>query len=242
MKSGRRVVVTGAAGVVGTLLVERFLANGDTVIAADRSADALEVLVGRSGEEALLSTVAGDIADEADCARLAEAAGRVDVLLNCAGWFPSTPFREIDAAQWRAVVEVNLTGSFLVIQALLPAMEGRGWGRIVNFGSGSVFAGTPSQAHYVAAKAGVIGLSRSLANTVGVDGITVNVITPGLILTDAIRQTFPPQFLEAQKMERAMKRDLLPQDLVGPTFFLASPDADLITGQVMNVDGGKFLL
>lgn len=247
MRSGRAVVIVGAAGAVGALLVERFLANGDAVVACDRGEEGLAGLPSRLGSEAeaRLTTVVADVSEEADCADLAEAAaaanGRVDVLINCAGWFPSSPFREIEAGEWRQVIEVNLTGGFLVTQALLPLMEGRGWGRIVNFGSASFFAGAPTQAHYVAAKGGVIGLSRSLANTLGPEGITVNVITPGLILTDAVREGFPAPFVAAQKAERALRRDLLPQDLVGPAFFLASPDADLVTGQVLNVDGGKFM-
>lgn len=245
MREGRVVVVTGAAGAVGSLLVERFLANGDTVVACDRAEEQLAALAVPPGASGRLTTVAVDIAAEADCARLADAvraaAGHLDVLVNCAGWFPSSPFREIDAARWREVIEVNLTGGFLVVQALLPLLEGRGWGRIVNFGSASFFAGAPTQAHYVAAKGGVIGFSRSLANALGPEGITVNVVTPGLILTDAVRDSFPAAFVAAQREQRALRRDLLPADLVGPVFFLASPDADLITGQVLNVDGGKFM-
>jgi len=100
------------------------------------------------------------------------------VLNNCAGYFPMVPFEKMTAQDWQRVIDINLTGTFLVTQAVLPLMKDRGWGRIVNFRSGSVFDGTPGHAHYVAAKAGVVGFSRSLAREVGDYGITVNVVTP----------------------------------------------------------------
>lgn len=167
MNTNRVVTITGAAGGIGALLVERFLANGDTVFATDVSTEALSRLDALPGAEHLI-TAAADIS--------------------------------------------------------------------------SVFDGTPGQAHYVAAKAGVAGFSRSLAREVGSDGITVNVITPGLTVTKAVRDSFPPEVLAAQRDGRALPRDETPEDLVGPVFFLASPDADFISGQTLNVDGGKYLL
>jgi NAD(P)-dependent dehydrogenase (short-subunit alcohol dehydrogenase family) len=242
----RAALVTGASSGIGLAIAHLLGEEGHGLTVAARRPDKLETAareLRNAGFE--VQSVAGNMADEDDVARIVathrDRYGRLDVLVNCAGWFPSSPFREIDAAQWREVIEVNLTGGFLVIQALLPLLEGRGWGRIVNFGSASFFAGAPGQAHYVAAKGGVIGLSRSLANALGPEGITVNVVTPGLILSDAVRDSFPAAFVADQREQRALRRDLLPADLVGPVFFLASPDADLITGQVLNVDGGKFM-
>jgi NAD(P)-dependent dehydrogenase (short-subunit alcohol dehydrogenase family) len=144
----------------------------------------------------------------------------------------------MSAADWRRVIDINLTGTFLMIHAMLPLMKTSGWGRIINFSSGSVFSGVPGQTHYVAAKAGLIGLSRSLAREVGVYGITVNVVTPGLTVTKAAHDTFPPELLAAQREGRAIQRDQQAEDLVGPVFFLASPDSDFISGQILNVDGG----
>ncbi len=94
---------------------------------------------------------------------------------------------------------------------------------------------------YVAAKAGIVGFTRSLAREVGGYGITVNVITPGLTVTQAVRDHFPPALLDAQRKGRPLQRDAVPEDLVGQTFFLASPAADLVSGQTPNVDGGKFM-
>jgi NAD(P)-dependent dehydrogenase (short-subunit alcohol dehydrogenase family) len=243
----RAVVITGAAGGVGALLVARFLATGDIVVATDNAADALERL--REGTQAdtleRLIIETADISHEADTRRLAklcqERAGRADVLINCAGYFPILPFELIGLADWQRVLDINLTGSFLMVQAFLPLLKESAAGRIVNFGSGSVFDGTKGQTHYVAAKAGIVGFTRSLAREVGPYGITANVITPGLTVTKAVRDHFPAELLAAQRNARALPRDELPEDLVGPVFFLASDDAAFISGQTLNVDGGKFM-
>jgi NAD(P)-dependent dehydrogenase (short-subunit alcohol dehydrogenase family) len=183
MNTSRIVLITGAAGGMGALIVQRFLANGDTVIATDMSEEAL----GKMDKDLRLHTHAADISDEASCATLADFArdktGRVDVLINCAGFFPTQDFDEMKLADWNKIIGINLTGPFLIVKAVLPLMRGRGWGRIVNFGSGSMFSGVAEQVHYVAAKSGVLGLTRSLARVVGKDGMTVNLIAPGLTLT-----------------------------------------------------------
>lgn len=242
---GRTVVITGGAGGIGARLVARFLANGDTVIATDVSKDALAALAAEHGPDARLNTVAADITSDAEVADLAGVArdhGGVDVLVNCAGWFPFKAFAETSPALWRNVIDVNVTGPFLVTQALLPLMTGKGWGRIINFGSGSVYPGVAGQVHYVTAKAGAIGFTRSLAREVGDAGITVNLVTPGVTLTGPVIATFTPELMESQRTNRSLKRDQQPEDLVGPVFFLASPDADFISGQTLNVDGGMYMV
>ena len=245
MQQDRVVLITGAAGGMGSVLVERFLANGDTVIATDTKDDTLAKLRGGRDAAAKLVTAAADISKEDDCDRLAavarDEAGRVDVLINCAGFFPITPFEEMSPDEWRQVIDINLTGVFLLTRAALPLMKGRGWGRIINFGSASVFEGVSGQAHYVAAKAGLVGLARSLAREVGEYGITVNILTPGLTVTPTVRKNFPEEMLAKQRDARALKRDEQPEDLVGAVFFLASPDSDFISGQIINVDGGKHM-
>lgn len=242
MQHDRVVVITGAAGGIGAVLVDRFLANGDTVIATDAFEEGLKKLSDTRNAGRGLLTSQADISEEADCVELAEMVregeGRVDVLINCAGYFPIVPFEEMSADDWRRVIDINLTGTFLMSHAMLPLMKENGWGRIVNFSSGSVFDGPPGQAHYVAAKAGVIGFTRSLAREVGGYGITVNVVTPGLTVTKAVRDSFPAGILKTQRDARALQREEVPEDLVGPVFFLASPDADFISGQILNVDGG----
>jgi 3-oxoacyl-[acyl-carrier protein] reductase len=243
-RAGRIVVITGAGGGVGSALVGRFLANGDTVIAGDLSSAALDALRAEHDGSTSLVTVAGSVANEGDVAALADAAraaGGVDILLNVAGFFPFQLFADITPDYWRNIIDINLTGSFLVTSALLPLMSGRGWGRIVNVGSGSQYPGVAGQVHYVSAKTGLIGFTRSLAREVGEEGITVNLLTPGLTLTGPVVENFPPELIAAQREQRALKRDQYAEDLVGPIFFLASPDADFITGQTLNVDGGMFM-
>jgi NAD(P)-dependent dehydrogenase (short-subunit alcohol dehydrogenase family) len=159
-----------------------------------------------------------------------------------AGFFPIEQFLEMTAASWRKIIDINLTGTALMAHAVLPLMAGRGWGRIINFGSASIYAGVEGQTHYVAAKAGVVGLTRSLAREFGRDAITVNVIAPGLTVTKAVKDSFPEEVLKAQIERRCIKREQKPEDLVGTAFFLASPDADFITGQSIIVDGGAWML
>ncbi len=242
MNSDRIVVVTGASGGMGKLVAERFLANGDTVIATDTSKDALAKLAA----DPRLATIAADVSKEDDCQAVADLArekgGRVDVLVNVAGWFPVQPFEEVSADDFRKVIDINLTGTFLMIKAVWPLMKGRGWGRIVSVGSASTFEGVPDQIHYVAAKAGLFGLSRSLARGMGEEGVTVNVVTPGLTSTPAVKKSMPEEMIKRSVEARALKREEQPEDLVGAIFFLASPDADFISGQTINVDGGKHML
>lgn len=242
MKTDRVVVITGAAGGIGAELVRRFLENGDTVIATDLKAEGLQKLK-TSADQRSLFTVAANLTGFNECENLSEVVrtnvGRVDVLINCAGYFPIHSFEQISPEEWREIIDVNLTGPFLVTRALLPLMKGRGWGRVINFGSASVFEGVAGQCHYVAAKGGIVGLSRSIAREFGQYGITVNIVTPGLTLTPNVKKSFPKELLDSQRGSRAIQRDEQPQDLVGAVFFLASPDADFMSGQTVNVDGGR---
>ena len=245
MKTDRTVVITGAAGGMGAAFVGRFLDNGDVVIAVDRADESLTKLA-RSMSSARLHARSADVTDEADAMALAELArqttGRVDVLVNVAGYFPTQPFLEMKAADWRRIIDINLTGTALMCQAMLPLMTGRGWGRIVNIGSASIYAGVPGQAHYVAAKAGLVGLSRSLAREFGADGVRVNVVAPGVTITDSAKKALPQSIQDDAISARCLKREGRAQDSTGAVFFLASPDADFITGQTIIVDGGNEML
>ena len=246
MKTDRIVVVTGAAGGMGLLAARRFLANGDTVIATDTTMEALTKLPDGEPSDARLHLVVADISKEDDCAAVSakadEVGGRVDVLVNVAGFFPIQSFDGMTTDDFRKVVDINLTGTFLMIKAMTPLLRGRGWGRIITIGSASAFEGVSDQVHYVAAKAGLFGLSRSIARVLGKDGITVNVVTPGLTVTPAVEAKMPPEMIEEQIKLRAIPRKEQGEDLIGAILFLASPDADFISGQTINVDGGKHML
>jgi 3-oxoacyl-[acyl-carrier protein] reductase len=230
---------------MGAEFVRRFLDNGDVVIATDTSDEALETLSSNIAN-ARLHTRRADITDEGDTEALAAFArgkgGRIDVLVNVAGFFPVQPFLEMTAKDWRKIIDINLTGTALMCKAVLPTMTGRGWGRIINIGSASIYSGVKGQAHYVAAKAGTIGLSRSLAREFGPEGITVNVVAPGVTITPSARKALPKEVQDAAIDDRCLNREEHAGDLTGTVFFLASPDADFITGQTIIVDGGNEML
>jgi NAD(P)-dependent dehydrogenase (short-subunit alcohol dehydrogenase family) len=243
MQQGRVVVVTGAGGGIGSRIVDRFLANGDRLIGLDWSEPSLKELAATRKAEDQLSTSCVDVTDADAVAGFArqvrQTYGHVDVLVNCAGFYPVVPFEQMTPTQWQEVIAINLTGAFQMTHTLLPLMKSQGWGRIVNIGSASVFEGVVGQTHYVAAKAGIVGFTRSLAMEVGDYGITVNIVAPGLTLTEPVLRSLPEKLVNAQKELRAIKRDEQPQDLAGPVFLLCSPDADFISGQTLVVDGGK---
>jgi 3-oxoacyl-[acyl-carrier protein] reductase len=152
------------------------------------------------------------------------------------------PFEEIDLDQWRRVLDVNLTGPFICCRAVAPIMRKLGRGRIVNISSSTVLMGRPYYAHYVSSKAGVVGLTRALANELGSDGITVNAVMPGYTQTEVPRKTVTPQQAEKLVGMQAIQRQLTPEDLVGAIAFLASDDAAFMTGQTLLVDGGVSFL
>jgi NAD(P)-dependent dehydrogenase (short-subunit alcohol dehydrogenase family) len=243
MENGRIVVVTGGAGGIGSKIVDRFLANGDTIFAIDNRQDALKALMQTRNAQNRLVSVEGDVSKEDDTRGFADTirvkAGRVDVLINCAGCYPIVPFEKMTFDEWQQIIAINLSGAFLMVSSLLPLMKRRGWGRIVNIASASVFEGVVGQTHYVAAKNGLIGFSRSLAMEVGDYGITVNCVAPGLTVTAPVKRGMSTSLIEGQRALRAVKRDERPEDLAGPVFFLASPEANFISGQMLVVDGGK---
>src|SRR5918996_1462385 len=244
----RVIIVTGGANGIGRAYCEGFASEGAKVVVADvddRNAAEFARTLGKDGAEALAVHV--DVADAADTARMAQATldrfGRIDGLINNAALFQRpamsrVPFEQIPVEEWDRLMAVNLRGVFLCCRAVAPYMKQQGQGKIVNISSGTVFHGSPMAAHYVASKAGVIGLTRSLARELGEYNINVNAIAPGLtISTDEVSDARMAQ--NQQRIQaRALKRTEVPQDLVGTVVFLYSSESDFMTGQTLVVDGG----
>lgn len=246
--SGRVVVITGGGKGIGKVYAEEFAGAGARVVAADIDSDAAEAVAARitaRGGEAMGLRV--DISHQASCEAMAAAVlerfGAVDGLVNNAALMSALARRswfEIPVEEWDAVMAVNLKGMFLCCRAVYPAMRKRGYGKIVNISSSRIWEGSPNRLHYTTSKAGVVGFTRALAREVGEFGITVNAVTPGFTLSETQLQSSDPNYLKQRSYaEQAIKRAQVPNDLVGAVMFLCSPASDFISGQTLNVDGGK---
>ena len=244
----RVIIVTGGAHGIGRAYCEGLASEGAKVVVADLDHGAGEEVaraLSKDGYDAL--AVRTDVAHPPDADSMAEAAldrfGSIDGLINNAALFQRpamsrVPFEQIPVEEWDRLMAVNLRGIFLCCRAVVPAMKRQRSGKIVNISSGTVFFGAPNAAHYVTSKAGVIGLTRSLARELGEYTINVNCIAPGLTLSldevSAARDTQNQQRLQA----RAIKRTEVPKDVVGAAVFLCTAESDFITGQTLVVDGG----
>ena len=165
--------------------------------------------------------------------------GRIDILANCAGVLRPTSLANIPEEEWDFVVDVNLKGTFLASQAVLPAMTARRWGRIVNISStAGKSVSTLGGAHYTAAKAGVLGLTRHLSREVARHGITVNAVCPGLIDTEMVRATIAADAVQRYAASFPVARLGQPEEVASLVAFLASDDAAYITGASLDINGG----
>ncbi len=244
------VVITGAGQGIGRAYAHAFADAGAIPVIADVNAAAGEKVAGEiraNGQRA--DAVAVDISHADSVASLISAVtskhGRIDTLINNASIFSTIvmrPFTEIPLDEWERVLRVNITGTFLMSRAVVPAMKARGRGRIINVSSAAVTMGRPNYLHYTTSKAGVIGMTRSMARELGAAGITVNAILPGATDTEIERATVTPQQKAAMIAMRAVPREETPQDLVGMALFLASDASAFVTGQSLTIDGGLTFL
>ena len=245
--TGQVVVVTGGGKGIGKVYAQEFAHAGACVVAADvdgAAATEVAAAIQAAGGKAVATET--DIADAESVARMTEAAlaafGTLDVLINNASLMSVLPRRswlEIPVEEWDRVMAVNLRGMFLCCRAVFPTMKEKGRGKIVNISSSRVWEGTPLRLHYTTSKAGVVGLTRALAREVGAFGVTVNAVSPGNTLSETQVQSSDSQYLAARTKGRAIERAQVPDDLVGAVMFLAAPASDFITGQTINVDGGR---
>ena len=246
MSEKRTVLVTGGSQGIGAAIAVGLARRGYDVALnglADQADNLNKVAEEITGMGRRAEVFPADVSDKAAVDAMAgdvlAVFGGIEVIVNNAGILIAGAVDGLPETTWDAVMDVNAKGSFMVIQAFLPAMKARGYGRIVNIASIGGKHGAPEQAHYSASKAAVMGFSRVLAQEVGPLGITVNCVCPGIILTDMGRVNLEdPAIRAAWQAKTAMARIGNPEDVVGTVAFFASDDSAFVTGQTLNVDGG----
>ena len=235
---GRVAIVTGAGQGIGRAIAGKLREEGASVIVADKNAETAEKTAAEIGGTAHVT----DVSDPDQVSALVAAAigrfGTIDILVNDAAIVPFVPWEELDFAEWRRVMSVNIDGVFLTCKAVYPHMKAAGYGRIVNICSNVVTAGTPNMAHYVSSKGAVFSFTRSLATEVGVHGITVNAVAPGLTASEGVLASPHADAFDFVVSLQSIPRRGVPADIAPAVAFLASEEAHWITGQMLTADGG----
>ena len=240
---GRNALVTGASGDIGRAIARALHAQGAKVALSGTRADALNQLAGELGERAVV--VAANLSDPADTERLAKdaeaALGQIDILVNNAGITKDGLLLRMKDEDWQAVLEVNLNAGMRLSRAALRGMMKRRWGRIIGISSVVGSTGNPGQANYAAAKAGMIGFSKALAQEVASRGITVNLIAPGMIktpMTDVLTEDQRGRMVERIPLGRLGTSG----EIAAAAVYLASEEAAYVTGATLHVNGGMAML
>lgn len=238
----RSILITGANGALGLAIAERFLTQeADCRVfmgvreRRDKAQELAERFAGRV-ELTVLEVTSPD-AWKAAVAEIEASAGALSVLINNAGFHEDALLAHMTHNQWSRVLDANLNAVFHGCQAALPGMMRERQGRIVNISSLSALTSPAGQTNYAAAKAGVVGLTQSLAKESARMGITVNAVCPGYI-EGGLPADWTPERLKALKMQLPMRRFAKPSEVAAAVFFLASPDASYITGSTLKIDGG----
>ena len=233
-------IVTGAGQGIGRAIAAKLAAEGATVVATD-----LNETTAKETASALTNGSIGlqiDVTDrdsvDATVAQVKEQFGRIDVLVNNAGWDKAEPFVDSEVPTWDRIIAINLYGQLHTCHAVLPIMIEQGGGRVVNIGSDSGRVGSSGEAVYSAAKGGVIAFTKTIAREVARAGVTANCVSPGPTDTELFASIGGEKLREALKKAIPLKRLGQPEDLANAVAFLASDEAAFITGQTVSVSGG----
>ncbi len=243
---GKTAVITGAGRGIGSVMAKHMASEGANVVVTDvlDTADTVAAIKDAGGSAIGMHV---DVTSDESLAAMVETTmsefGALDILVNNAGIFAALqpkPFFEIDNDEFDKIMTVNARGVHQATKSVVPTMLKAGGGKICNIASGTVYYGPPGLSHYTASKAAVIGLTRGIGRELGDKNIQVNAIAPGLTESDSIagHTGFDPARAPTVQ-SRSIKRDMVPEDLLGSLMFLITPDSDFLTGQTINVDGGK---
>jgi NAD(P)-dependent dehydrogenase (short-subunit alcohol dehydrogenase family) len=234
----RVAIVTGAAQGIGRAIADKLVEEGASVVVADINGEGAERVAGELNGLA----VHADISQEADAQAIVDATleryGKVDALVHAAAIVPFVAWDDVDYAYWRKIISVDLDGAYLIGRAVEKPMREAGYGRIVNIASNAFLAGTPNMGPYLAAKGGVIGLTRAQATELGRYGITANAVAPGITRSEGVLDSPHKDAFDFVQGLQAIPRHGEPRDIAPAAAFLASEESGWITGQILVADAG----
>jgi NAD(P)-dependent dehydrogenase (short-subunit alcohol dehydrogenase family) len=243
--SGKTAVITGAAQGIGALMAKAMADEGAKVLVTDvqDTSKAVEAITNAGGTAQGMTV---DVTNNDDLKAMVETAnsmGGIDIMVNNASIFATLtpkPFFEISDEEFDTIMRVNARGVHQVMKAIVPTMIKAGGGKVINIASGTFYYGPPGLSHYTASKGAVIALTRCHGRELGDKNIQVNAIAPGLTESEGIAANSGFDMARAPTVaSRSIKREMLPEDLLGTLLYLASSDSNFVTGQTLNVDGGK---
>ncbi len=246
----RVVIITGGGQGIGRGYAHYFAAQGAIPVIAELNRDAGERVADEvRAKRGVALAVQTNVADLDSVTQMAEQTlgefGRIDCLINNAAVFSKitmAPFWELPIDEWKAAVDVNITGSFFCARAVVPAMQEANWGRIINVSSATFVMGLPNYLHYITTKSAMVGMTRSMARELGPWNITVNTFWPGVMQTEVERPSVPAERFKEYTERQSIKRQGTIHDLAKSMLFLCSEEASYISGQNLQADGGLTFL